>query len=253
MKKAIISIFMLSVCALNAQEIFLTKGKIEFEKQINIFNLMKDMEDGDEDNSFTDLFKSQMPKTKTFYFDLLFSDNKSLYKPGREETGASNGFAAWYVGIANENIVYKDLAKDESVSRKVVYDNTFLLQDSLRKAVWKITGDTRTIAGFECKRATTVIMDSVFVVAFYTDQIIPSTGPESFGGLQGMILGLAVPRLHTTWYATKVEILNAKDEQQIAPPTKGKKITKPELKEQLDKRMKDWGKTGKRNIWQVNL
>ena len=96
-------------------------------------------------------------------------------------------------------------------------------------------------------------MDSVFVVAFYTDQIMVSGGPESFGGLQGMILGLAIPRLHTTWFATKVENLSAKDEQQIIAPTKGKKITKDDLKEQLNKSLKDWGKEGKRNIWQINI
>jgi GLPGLI family protein len=31
-------------------------------------------------------------------------------------------------------------------------------------------------------------MDSVFIVAFYTDQIVTSGGPESFNELPGMIL-----------------------------------------------------------------
>jgi GLPGLI family protein len=38
----------------------------------------------------------------------------------------------------------------------------------MRNYQWRITDETRTIAGFECKKAVTKICDSVYVVAFYT-------------------------------------------------------------------------------------
>ena len=48
---------------------------------------------------------------------------------------------------------------------------------------------------FLCRKALTKICDSVVVVAFYTNEIIPSGGPESFGGLPGMILEFGHPQV----------------------------------------------------------
>jgi hypothetical protein len=75
------------------------------------------------------------------------------------------------------------------------------------------------------------IFDSVVVIAFYTDEIIPTSGPESFGGLPGMILGLAIPRLHTTWYATKLEVMD--NPGAIIPPKTGKKYEPIEFRKQM--------------------
>ncbi len=57
------------------------------------------------------------------------------------------------------------------------------MQDSTRKITWKITDEMREIAGFSCRRANAIMLDSIYVVAFYTDQIPVSGGPESFSGL----------------------------------------------------------------------
>ena len=75
-----------------------------------------------------------------------------------------------------------------------------------------------------------------------------SSGPESFSGLPGMILGLAVPRLHTTWFATKVELVEPTPVQ-LAPSQKGKKASWMELSNDLNKAMKDWGKEAARILW----
>ncbi len=48
---------------------------------------------------------------------------------------------------------FNDLAKDQTASQKSVFENTFLIQDSLRKMDWRITNDTRIIAGIECRKA----------------------------------------------------------------------------------------------------
>ncbi|MEJ7680942.1 MAG: GLPGLI family protein [Segetibacter sp.] len=95
-------------------------------------------------------------------------------------------------------------------------------------------------------------MDTVFVVAFYAEQIVTPGGPESFAGLPGMILGLAVPRLNTTWFATKLEMIDVK-EAMLIPPKKGKKTNSSDLKTLLKPSMKDWGKTGAKNMLQVSI
>jgi hypothetical protein len=77
--------------------------------------------------------------------------------------------------------------------------------------------------------------DSIVVIAFYTDEIIPSSGPESFGGLPGMILGLAIPKMHTTWYATKHESVN-QPPKNIVAPKEGKKYSITQFRKEIKQR-----------------
>ena len=99
---------------------------------------------------------------------------------------------------------------------------------------------------------STRICDSVYVVAFYTDQILVNSGPESFSGLPGMILGLAVPRLHTTWFATKVELIEPTPAQ-LSPTQKGKKASWQQVSADLNRAMKDWGRGADRILWNALL
>lgn len=226
-----------------SQQQFIVKGKIEFERKTNIHKQF-------DNNSFSEMMKKSLPQYKTEYFDLYFSEDKSLYKPGKEV--AQQKIPEWMSWPASDNVVFNDMHEGKFTSQKAVFENTFLVQDSLRKMNWKITPDTRTIAGFECRKATAIIMDTVFVVAFYTDQIVTPGGPESFTGLPGMILGLAIPRMNITWFATKLEMIEVKDVDAMAPK-KGKKTNVADLNNQLKSSLKNWGKDGQRYIWRIMI
>jgi GLPGLI family protein len=236
-----ISLTLLCVQNLFAQNQFITKAKIEFERRTNVWAELK--------GTFAEEIKKNTAQFKTDYFNYEFNGNKSVYKPGRESNDKSS---YWYRSPAGDNEVYSDFTTKKYIAKKSVFESTFLVEDSLRNARWKITNDFREIAGFNCRRATTIIMDSVFVVAFYTDEIMIPGGPESFNGLPGMILGLVINRLHTTWYATKVEV-NSVNDKNIAPPAKGKKATNAELMEILKKSLSDWGTYASRNIWAIMI
>lgn len=213
--------------------IFLSQGKIEFERKLNQYALIES------DNTWSDLQKKTLSQFKTTYFDMLFTRTKTLYKPGREGAGTNMG---WFSELpAQENTIYSDLEQEKSVSQKKVFEQVFLVQDSIRKIRWKLTDETRTIAGFSCRRANAIIMDSIYVVAFYTDEILTTGGPESFSGLPGMILGVALPHQHVTWFATRVEAVSVADAQ-LVPPQKGKKTDNAGLKETVTTALKDWGK-----------
>lgn len=248
MKKIIFILLTFSLCGAGfSQTRFLTTGKIEFERKTNTHRLFF----SDESDSWAENFKKFVPQFSIDYFDLIFSGEKSLYRPGREPEVRRTGF---FQSPAYENVVYKDLGQQTTISQKQVFESLFLLNDSVKKLEWKIEEETRTIAGFECRKALTRICDSVVVVAFYTDEIIPSNGPESFNGLPGMILGLAIPRLYTTWFATKIELLSAKEEKKIAPPSKGKDSNETELLTKINEGIKDWGeKFRDRSLWFVSL
>lgn len=219
--------------------IFVSEGKIRFEKKTNLHDQMQ--EDGD--NSWSELAKKAIPHFKVDYFDLLFTKNKTLYLTGPNNP-ENNKIPDW-ISMPETNAVFSDLDNEKSIAQKTVFEQLYLIQDSTRKIRWKITDETRTIAGFNCRRANALIMDSVYVVAFYTDEITTSGGPESFSGLPGMILGVALPHQHITWFATSVQSVPV-GEPEMKIPVKGKKSTAKGLLDTLNDRMKDWGKQAKR-------
>lgn len=229
--KKFIFLYLLFSMAFYARGQFITSGKIEFERRTNQHSMLED------ENMWDEMVKENLPKFAITYYDLVFDANKSLYQTGKEPNDKRIHWALNYI----TNIVYKDFQQSSITTQKNIFGSDYLISDSLPRTEWKITNEPRTIAGFECRKAVCKIMDSIIVIAFYTDEIIPSNGPESFGGLPGMILGLAIPKLHTTWYATKLELVNEPATNVIAPK-EGKKYTTPQFRKEMDQMIKqrDW-------------
>mgnify|MGYP001549865550 FL=1 len=104
---------------------------------------------------------------------------------------------------------------------------------------WKLVNDYRVIAGFNCRKAVAVIFDSVYVFAFFTEEITIPGGPASIHGLPGTILGVTVPRLYTSWIATKV-MVNGIDVNSIKPVESKRNITMSDFKSLIFDQTKDW-------------
>lgn len=217
-------------------------GRIEYERKANLHKLW----DGDE---WLEKWKDKVPTFITNYYDLSFNSEQSRYQPGRE---VEQPKMTWGLPPGSDNVVWHDYRQDRIVAAKNIYEEHFLIKDSAQKHEWKILSEVRTIAGFKCRKALTRICDSVYVVAFYTDEIPVSGGPEQMGGLPGMILELAVPRLYTTWVATKVDVVSVKPAD-LAPPDKGKVSTLPQVTARVQESMKDWGKRALRQVWWATL
>ena len=241
----IISIFLLSN-QLSAQVPFIQSGKIEFEKKTNQHAPLLDEADKIWNAERLKIY----PKFVSDIYEIKFNSGKSVYKLSKENP--NNRYLMWGGKPVDTDATLQDLKQGIAVTQKEVFENTYLIKDSSRKWEWKIADETREIAGFECRKAVTRICDSVVVVAFYTDQIPVSAGPESFGGLPGMILGLAIPRLYTTWFATKVELIEPTNNE-LNPKQKGKMVNREQLNAELQKAMKDWGKEGASRIWMAQL
>ncbi len=216
-------------------------GKIEYERKLNIHALM----DEDEDSEWYQKIKSQVPKFTSTFYDLFFNTRETLYKPGRETDGQNKLFG---MSSASENIVLTNFDTRRVKACKPIYEQKFIIEDTVRKMQWKIKDEIRTIANYKCRKAVSKICDSVYVVAFYTEDIMVSGGPEMMAGLPGMILELAIPRLHTTWTATKVDIIEPK-ESDFTVPDKGKHVDQKDLYESLKGSFKNWGKSANKNVW----
>jgi GLPGLI family protein len=221
---------------------FTVQGRIEYERKTNLHKLWDGID-------WLERWKDKVKPFTTNYFNLAFTEAASRYSPGRDGDVPK---MTWGLPPGADNDIVQDYTKGRVTAAKNIYEEHFLVQDSAAKLQWKIGSEVRTIAGYTCRKAVTRICDSVYVVAFYTDDIPVSGGPEQMGGLPGMILELAVPRLYTTWTALKVDVVSIKPEE-LKLVTKGKPITKAALEVKLAEGLKDWGKTARRNIWWAML
>jgi GLPGLI family protein len=226
------------VSAIDASAQFTFSGKIEYERKKNLHKLWS----GDD---WLERWKDKFPTFFVNYFNLTFNMSQSRYEPGREVEAPK---MTWGLPPGSDNVVHRDFSKGTVTAAKNIYEEHFLIKDAPQKHSWRILTEVRTIAGYKCRKAVTRICDSVYVVAFYTDDIPVSGGPEQMGGLPGMILEIAVPRLYTTWVATRVEVVSVKPSD-ITAPEKGKAITIAQLTAKLQESLKDWGKQAHRQVW----
>lgn len=247
MKRIILTIIGLvaSVATFAQNARFATQGVIEYEKKVNMYGLMKDYIKKHPTDSWMprmfEEYQKNQPQFKVLKSTLTFGKEQTLYKP--VEATASPGPWEDFAAAVQPNTIYTDLtnpAAGNSSTQKKVYEETYLVKDSVRRINWKITDEIRNIAGYDCRRANALIMDSIYVVAFYTDEIPVSGGPESFTGLPGMILGVALPYEHTTWFATAVTDQPVTDDK-LKAPVKGKPVSHTQLITVLKSALKDWG------------
>lgn len=218
---------------------FTTTGTIEFDKKVNIYAILQKRLNKENESyygPYIESYKKKNPQFKILKSTLSFSQNKTLYTPIEDETGGS-----FMGGYSNQpNTIFTDVATHSSVTHKEVFEQAFLVKDSTRKINWKLTSETREIAGYTCRRANALVMDSIYVVAFYTDQIPVSGGPETFTGLPGMILEVALPHENVSWIATKITDMPVA-ENALKVPAKGKPVNYKQLKTTLETALKDWG------------
>ncbi len=212
-------------------QIFISKAKIEYEVKSDI---KKTMGNYGWDKMLKD--KLKLPQFKTGYFTLNFANGKSLYQ-----------FDHWgipklpndMISGDEENRYYYDYDSGKYNMKKNVWGSNVDIADSIPHLNWKLVNENRIIAGFNCRKAVAILFDSVYVFAFYTEEILLPGGPGSFQGLPGTILGVTVPRLYTSWVATKV-MVNGVDINAIKPFKAKKDITMSDFKSVINERTKDW-------------
>jgi GLPGLI family protein len=219
---------------------FTTSGTIEYQKSSNTHAIIPRMFTKSNEAFYKPAFeqlKAKDPQFRTLKSTMVFGENKTLYTPiAPEGRPPSLGLPI----MEQFNTIYTDVAASKAVTQKEVYGEMLLLSDSTRKIDWKITDETRDILGYACRRANAIIMDSIYVVAFYAEKIPVSGGPETFNGLPGMILQVALPHENISWVATKITDA-AVQPSTLVPPKKGKPTTSKDFRALLEKLLKGQG------------
>lgn len=209
----ILTVFCISVSAQ------ITSAKITFERKTNLYKKLK----GNVEN-----WLKEEDKVKIDYFELFINDTCSLFKPQESDLKENMSWAT------SKNTVLQNFKLNTRYVIKPMWGEELHLTDSMFKRKWKITESSRKIAGYACRKAVWQANDSMRIYAWFSYDIVPATGPESFNGLPGTILGLATEDGGVVYFAKKVEVLTPTPATFILPKKK-KVYTIPELKAQMEK------------------
>ncbi|MDP1801857.1 MAG: GLPGLI family protein [Bacteroidota bacterium] len=215
-KILLVLVLIFTFISVNAQ---ISSAKITFERKTNLYKKLK----GNVEN-----WLKEEDKIKIDYFELFVTDTISIFKPQESELKENLSWAT------SKNTVLQNYNSHTRYLIKTIWGEELHLTDSLFKRQWQITESSRKIAGYACRKAVWQANDSTRIYAWFSYDITPSTGPESFNGLPGTILGLATEDGGVVYFAKKVEVINPVPATFVLP--KKKKIyTIPELKAQMEK------------------
>lgn len=208
----------------------ITNGKIVFERKTNLFKKYKD--------EWAREWIKEENKSKLDIFELYFNDTLSAFKPQESDLKEK---MSW---TTSKNSVYQNFNQNKRYTIKTIWGEQLLTQDSLRQRTWKITDSKRTICGYLCRKAIWQVNDSTRLYAWYCNEITVSTGPESFTGLPGAILGLATEDGGVIYFAKTVETTRQSMELLLPKKTKSKVYATAELRSKLEKDFgkEKWGK-----------
>ena len=246
MKSILFFITALLLTTVATAQQFVNKATIEYEVSTNLKKTMSN-------DSWDEQMKENMSDLKISYYTYTFENNKSVYKFDR--WSPKTRIPKQAKEADEENTWFFDYAANKMNMQKQIVGTNFVIEDSIPNIQWKITNEHREIAGYNCRKAVGKIFDDVYVFAFYTDDIIISGGPCSINGLPGMILGLSIPRLYTSFIATKID-LKISDAVVIKPTVAKKTYDLNGLKTLIEEKTKDWysyGEDKEENKRQKNM
>jgi GLPGLI family protein len=206
---------------------------------------------------------NEVPQTRKDNFELVFGNNQSLWKAAEQEnedaasfTNESGAHIQMVVAGSND-VMYVNFATGKRTEKREFFDKTFIIDDSIGKLKWKMTGETKTILNHNCMKALATristqmrmtmddgkmerkeIQDTSNIVAWFTNDIPVSAGPGEYQGqLPGLILEMDVNNGRQTYIAKSIS--EKADLALIKEPTGKKHYTPDEFRKERDKMMKE--------------
>ncbi|MFN5987716.1 MAG: GLPGLI family protein [Chitinophagaceae bacterium] len=262
MKKIIFS-FLLLTSLSSAAIAQMKEGKISYERKINMHRFITDPE-----------MKARIPEFRTDKFELLFTEQASLFRTVVDDeapdpfanNGGDRGGLRFNFRMP-ETSTYSYINAHMQYESRAMFEKTFLVIDSMKQNKWKISGETKTIAKYLCKKATTMVAapqqvrmrfgngprseedtaaapkpKEVELVVWYTEDIPVSVGPDNYAGLPGAIMEVDTDNGSNVIVATEVSTKFPKKE--LVQPTKGDKMNRAQFQDAMKKIMEDMQRGG---------
>lgn len=235
-----LSIFWTLVLLLNCPQSnaqFISRGTITYEVKTNLKKSLGN-------NSWAEGMKDKLPTFKSSFFKLSFSENLTQYVFDHYDD--KEKIPPFLRQNDEKSFWEHDFDRSTYLSNKELFGTLFSIRDSIPKIKWKLGNENRIISGFNCRKATGIIMDSVYVFAFYTNEITTPGGPATIHGLPGMILGVTIPRLYTSLMAISITPME-KDPEFLKPEESPKTYSRKTVIEAVRKSTSGWNSEGDSN------
>jgi GLPGLI family protein len=265
--RKIFLVLTLALVAITSSFAQVKEGKLIFERKINMYRMITDPE-----------MRARIPEFRTEKFELLFNEQASMFKTIPEEDapdpfansgGGGGGGGMRFNFRMPETATYTDIPNQMQYEARSLFEKDFLIVDSLKPINWKLSEETKTIAKFVCKKATTMItpqqMNMRFgggggrnrnttdtaapakpkeeeLVVWYTESIPVSVGPDAYAGLPGAILEVNSSNGGNVITASEFTAKYAAKE--LKQPTKGDKMNRAQFTESMKKIMEDMQRGG---------
>jgi GLPGLI family protein len=214
------------------------EGTIQYEMKVNMHrSLPADRAE----------MKEMIPEFNIHQSKMSFKGTESFFMNLEEEEEDEFGDDAGPVQVRMRrpmNEYYFDFSKSKRVTMQEFLGKYFLIEDTVKVTPWKLLADTKTILGYECKKASWYNEErKQNVVAWYSDKLPAFLGPENFNSLPGTILEVDINDGERVITARKIgNDKLARNELRI--PTKGEKITEAGFRKMIEEQRKRMGGNG---------
>lgn len=203
----------------------------------------------------------EMPQTRKDNFELIFGSTKSLWraveKDDDNDIGAGDGVQVRMIVAGSNDVLFTNFENGKRTEKREFMDKTFIVDDSVTKLKWKMTGETKTILNHTCMKAVAEristqmrmninngvmerkeVQDTALVIAWYAVDIPVPAGPAEYQGqLPGLILEMDVNNGKQKFTVTSLS--EKADLNEIKEPTGKKHYTAAEFKAEREKLLKD--------------
>lgn len=203
---------------------------------------------------------ANMPRSRTDRFELSFAKNQSYWESlpdletNDENTGGGGGRFMPFGN--NSDIVYFNFETGKRIDQRELASKTYIVEDSIRKLSWKLSGETKTILNYTARKATAQrigtrfimamengemkrqeVADTTNITAWFTTEIPVPAGPEFGGQLPGLILELVMNNGRLVYKA--VDVSPKVNANSVKEPKGGKRITAEEFDKERNKVMEE--------------
>lgn len=201
------------------------------------------------------MIKQMMQEQMSNDYELTFNNHQSFFKQKEKlDQPSQNESIQIMVITPGGNELYKNLKENRYTSERELFGKLFLVQDTMPKIDWVLTGETKQIGQYTCYKATYTRMSrggfkmdsengesliqpkEIVTTAWYTPQIPISDGPEMYYGLPGLIL--EVIDGDRVLICLKI-VLNPEEEVLISKPKKGKKVSSAEYEALMEEKLQE--------------
>ncbi|NCW11903.1 MAG: GLPGLI family protein [Chitinophagia bacterium] len=140
------------------------EGKIIFERKTNMRRMITDPE-----------MRARIPEFRTEKFELIFNEQSSVFKTIPDDEApdpfANNGGGGDRGGMRMmfrmpETTIFTDLNTQIQLEARSLFEKDYLIVDTLKPLKWKLSEETKTIAKYVCKKATTSIVPQQLTMRF---------------------------------------------------------------------------------------